>query len=160
MDTNNSERLKFNSVWQRVTESSDTELSPEANDEILFAALIANEKENYVFYRSVHHLGGGCSSLFVALADSSRRRLGRLQTFYYLMFGNNCATNVLSANKPQRILPALRESYWRESETASKLISAAVSISHGKFSSYGSEFARQAAENAEHIIQIIDRIMK
>ena len=160
MDTNNLERLKFDSVWQRVTDGTDTEPSPASNDEITLADLIAGEKENYAFYRFAHHLGGGCSSLFVALADSSRRRLGRLQTFYYLMFGNSCTVSAASISKPQGILPALRDAYWRENETASKLVSAAVSISHGKFSSYGAEFARQAAENAEHIIQIIDRIMK
>ena len=160
MDTKHTEEPVFDSVWQRVTENSDNEYPPVINDEMILTDLIAAEKGNYSFYITANKLCGSCSPLFAALAETSRKRLGRLQTFYFLMFGNNCNTDKLTVNVPQGTLSALRSAYWRENETSSKLISAAMAISRGRFSSFGAEFARQAAENAEHIIQIIDRIMK
>ncbi len=164
MDSNYDEQKVFDSVWQRVTGCSDdteTLTATTPDDKALLAALIAAEKGNHAFYHTAaHRAGSSCASLFNTLAQVSCKRLGRLQTFHFLICGNNCTANAKSFEVPSGTLAALRESYWRESETAVQLISAAASIHNGKFSSYASEFARQAAENAEHIIQLIDRIMK
>lgn len=164
MDSNYDEQKVFDSVWQRVTDCS---AEPEhisdtvPDDESLLSSLIAAEKGNHAFYHSAaHRVGNSCTSLFNSLAQVSCKRLGRLQTFHFLICGNNCTADAERFDVPSGSLSALREAYWRESETASRLISAAASVSNGKFSSYAAEFARQAAENAEHIIQLIDKIMK
>lgn len=164
MDSNYDEQKVFDSVWQRVTDySNDKDNSTEAvpADEVLLSSLIAAEKGNHAFYHfAARRVGSSCASLFNSLAQVSCKRLGRLQTFHFLICGNNCTAAAEQFDVPSGALSALREAYWRESETASRLISAAASISNGKFSSYAAEFARQAAENAEHIIQLIDKIMK
>lgn len=164
MDSNYDEQKVFDNVWQRVTDcSNDTAPKTEAvpDDEALLSSLIAVEKSNHAFYHfAANRVGSSCASLFTSLAQVSCKRLGRLQTFHFLICGNNCTATAERFDAPSGTLAALRDAYWRESETASRLISAAASISNGKFSSYAAEFARQAAENAEHIIQLIDRIMK
>ena len=164
MDSNFDEQKVFDSVWQRVSGCSDESekvSGTDHDDKALLSSLIAAEKSNHAFYHSAaHRTGSSCTSLFNNLAQVSFKRLGRLQTFHFLICGNNCTADAERFDTPSGTLSALREAYWRESETASRLISAAASIGKGKFSSYAAEFARQAAENAEHIIQIIDKIMK
>ena len=162
MDSNYDEQKVFDSVWQRVTDCSDEPKQVTApDDKTLLSSLIAAEKGNHAFYHSAaHRVGNSCASLFNSLAQVSRKRLGRLQTFHFLICGNNCTADAERFEVPSGTLYTLREAYWRESETAAQIISAAASIHNGKFSSYAAEFARQAAENAEHIIQLIDRIMK
>lgn len=164
MDNQYDEQMVFDTVWQRVTDCTNKHeavTEPIVDDEAVLSSLIAAEKGNHAFYKSAfRHVGSSCTPLFNSLTQASRKRLGRLQTFHFLICGNNCTANAESFEMPSGTLSALREAYWRESETASRLISAAASIGNGKFSSYAAEFARQAAENAEHIIQFIDKIMK
>lgn|GEM_PF-5294455 len=161
MDMNYEEEKVFSDVWQRISKGHTTESAYSQDDGAVLAELIKSEKENYLFYRSACRLGGSCASLFSSLTETSRKRLGRLQTFHFLIFGNNCTVNAGAFSSASiGTLSTLRQAYWRENKTASNLISAAMSISNGKFNSFGAEFARQAAKNAEHIIQVIDRIMK
>lgn len=162
MDMLNDEQNVFDSVWERVTESSCC--SPavqEEPDENILAALIASEAENGAFYSAAaRSTGTNCAVLFKSLAAVSAKRLGRLQTLYFLINGNNCSAKPEHAYKPQSALSALRSAYWRESEMASRLISAAGTVGNGKFSSCAADFARQSAGNAEQIMQLIDKIMK
>ncbi len=163
MDNSNDEKILFNAVWERVNASSETGVQPaEPSDDCsLLAALISHEKGCINFYRTAaYRFKGSCTPLFNSLENVSRIRLSRLQTFYFLLQGNNCTAAAVRIQLPDCTLAALREAYWQESETASRLISSAASINKGRFSCYAAQFARQAAENAEHIIQFIDKIMK
>ena len=161
MDNQYDEQRVFDTVWQRITAKHEPVSNPVPDDEAVLSSLIAAEKGNHAFYHAAfHRAGSSCTPLFNSLAQVSRKRLGRLQTFHFLICGNNCTANADGFEAPSGTLSALRQAYWRESETASRLISAAASVGNGKFCSYAAQFARQAAENAEHIIQFIDKIMK
>ena len=163
MDTQYNEQEIFDAVWQRVSacsEKPEPAIETTPDDRSTLSALIAAEKCNHAFYHAAsRRTGSSCAPLFNSLAHTSRKRLGRLQTFYFLICGNSCTAQAANFEAPSSTLSSLKDAYWRDSETASRLISAAASVGNGKFSSYASEFARQAAENAEHIIQFIDKIM-
>ena len=164
MDMINDEQSVFDSVWERVTEASCCGSPSDVHgksDEDILAALIGSEAENGSFYSAAARSAGtNCAALFKSLAAASAKRLGRLQTLYFLTNGNNCSAEPSYTHKPQSALSALRGAYWRESDMASRLISAAGTISSGKFSSCAADFAKQSAENAERIMQFIDKIMK
>ena len=154
----------FEAVWERVTEASRGSapvLREERSEADILAALIASEADNSAFSSTAaSRTGASCGALFKSLANVSAKRLGRLQTLYFLLTGNNHHCAHSGTHKQQSCLSALRDAYWRESETASMLISAAGSIGSGKFSSCAADFARQAAANAEQIMQFIDKVMK
>ena len=120
MDSNYDEQKVFDSVWQRVTDCSDEPKQVTApDDKTLLSSLIAAEKSNHAFYHSAaHRVGNSCASLFNSLAQVSRKRLGRLQTFHFLICGNNCTADAERFEVPSGTLYTLREAYWRESETA------------------------------------------
>ncbi|MDD6189569.1 MAG: hypothetical protein PUB32_08345 [Clostridiales bacterium] len=164
MDHINDEQSTFEAVWERVTESSCCDSPAAQNKEgeaDILAGLIISEAENKAFYSAAaRNARTDCAALFKNLASVSAKRLGRLQTLYFLMNGNNCSFSPPETHRVQSSLSALRSAYWRESDTASRLISAAGSIGNGKFNSCAGDFARQAAENAERIMQFIDNIMK
>lgn len=150
----------FSAVWKRVTEASNYTLEPLKDERGTLIALIDRETENLTFYKAEEaYTLGSCSSLFKTLAAASAARLRRLRTFDFLLYGGEHASPTVIPIC-SGIINALRDAYRRESEIASQLISASAIIGSGKFKSCAGEFARMSSENAEHIMQFLEKIMQ
>ncbi len=149
----------FEAVWERVSQNTSSAPSDES-DNVLLSNIISAELDNRAFYSTVaKRSSSNCSELFRRLATASSARLQRLQTLYFIILGNTCPAKPQYTSHKLSTISALRSAYWRERDTASRLISAAGTIGSGKFSSCAAYFAHQAADNAERIMQLIDKLM-